>query len=90
MWDGARFVFSHLFTLSGRGGSSLPLLRHFICRACFLLGATPYLWCIRGGCTVLGTGVGMNLKVVEYAVAFGRKENATFAMMMKFNTLCFI
>lgn len=31
----------------------------------------------------------MNLKV-EYAVAFGRKENATFAMMMKFNTLCFI
>lgn len=55
MWDGARFLFSLLFTLSGRVvGISLPDLgsmRHYICRACFLLGATPTVWCIRGGCT---------------------------------------
>lgn len=39
--------------------------------------------------TVLGIGVVMNLKGAKYAAAFERKENATFAMMMKFNTLCF-
>lgn len=67
MWDGPRFLslFSLLF-LEGVVGISLPDLvsmRHCICRACFLLGATS----TAGALEVVArrTPLGMNLKVAN-------------------------